>query len=61
MKRQRVFGLIMIVVSIIIIILALNGCGDKDCVDPSCHDASAIFITLPLGLFSLLSKKQILY
>lgn len=51
MVQQKVMGLVMILITGLILWLALTGVTTED------QDCTAIFITLPLGLWFLFSRK----
>lgn len=51
MAQQRIMGLVMILITGLVLWLASTG------VTPEDQDCTAIFITLPLGLWFLFSRK----
>lgn len=54
MAQQRVMGLIMLLITGLIFWLASTG------VTPEDQDCTAIFITIPLGLWFLFSRKIVI-
>lgn len=55
MRKQRLMGLAMLGITVIIVAMARGGRTPED------SDATAAFLTGPLGLYMLLSKTYILY
>lgn len=54
MRKQRFMGLIMLALSAAIIAIALTGTTPED------TDITAVLITLPLGVYMLLTKDYVL-
>lgn len=50
---QRVMGLALVIISIVIIIVACNGNPE----DPNTTDATAVLITAPMGIYAILTTK----
>lgn len=55
MRKQRLMGLAMLAITALILVMARGGRTPED------SDATAAFLTGPLGLYMLLSKTYILY
>ena len=55
MRKQRLMGLAMLAITALILVMARGGKTPED------SDATAAFLTGPLGLYMLLSKTYILY
>ncbi len=55
MKDQRIIGILLVLLSIAIVILATQGTTLED------RDITPVLLTLPLGLYVLLTKKHIVY
>lgn len=55
MRKQRLMGLALVVISGILLALASTGTTPED------QDATAILMTLPLGLYMIFGKTYILY
>ena len=55
MRKQRLMGLVMVAISVAILALASTG------KTPENRDATAVLITLPLGMYALVTKEYILY
>ena len=55
MRKQRLMGVALVVISWFILLLALTGTTIAD------QDATAVLLTLPLGLYMIFSEEYILY
>lgn len=55
MRKQRVMGLALVVISGLLLALASTG------TTPEEQDATAVLLTLPLGLYMIFTKTYILY
>ena len=55
MRKQRLMGLVMVLISAAIVALASTGETVED------RDATAILFTLPLGIYMMVTKEYILY
>ena len=54
MREQRLLGALLVVVSGIMLAIALSGTTVEE------RDATAVFLTLPLGLYMMFSSKYLL-
>ena len=53
LRQQRIWGIVLLIISIVIVIVAANG----NPADPNTTDATAVLITAPAGIYSLLTTK----
>lgn len=54
LKQQRWIGLVMLIISVCIFVLAVTGTTTES------HDATAMLITLPLGIWLICTKEVII-
>ena len=55
MRKQRILGAVLVVISGIMLALACSGSTIEE------RDATAVLFTLPLGLYAIFTKEYILY
>lgn len=55
MIKQRLMGLALVVISVLMLLLASTGETLED------RDVTAVLITLPLGVFMMVTKQYVLY
>lgn len=54
LRKQKVLGLIMIAITVCLLILAMDGQSVME------RDATCTLFTLPLGLYMLFSKREVI-
>lgn len=55
MRKQRIMGLVLIGISWVVLIIAATG------TTPEEQDATAVLLTLPLGLYMMFTDNYVLY
>lgn len=55
MTKQRLTGLALVVISVLMLLLASNGETLEE------RDATAVLLTLPLGVYMMVTKQYVLY
>lgn len=55
LAKQKLIGVVMLLITAVIIWLASTGISVED------RDATAILVTLPLGVYLLLTKRIVIY
>lgn len=55
MTKQRLMGLTLVVISVLMLLLASTGETLEE------RDATAVFLTLPLGVYMMVTKQYVLY
>ncbi len=55
MRKQRIMGIVLVLVSALILVLATSG------KTPDEQDATIVLLILPLGLYMIFTKHYILY
>lgn len=55
MKQQRILGVILVLLCILIVLIAAQG------TTPEEQDVTAVVFLLPLGLYAMFGKKKIVY
>lgn len=55
MKQQRIAGVALVLISILIVLMAAQG------TTPEEKDITAVLVTLPLGLYMIFTKSRLTY
>jgi hypothetical protein len=55
MKRQRAIGIVLVLISILIVILAAQGATLED------RDSTVVLFTLPLGMYMIFTRDRFIY